>query len=292
VSTEESGTTRHVKGMAAATYLYESERGNTYPRLELSIDYRSPKNIRIRAYDGEHHVADSIGANDVAEAILLAGQAIRSAETMHAKRLRQKGDEGKPKRRLPVAVRFMNALTLALRRQGQAGAAEAVVQAASLQFHPANWKNEREHRQVLGLAELALEMWAVRGLDLLGGETEATLARQLAGYISAERPMSAATAADAGKMLSQIDLPNREPDGNPHMPRPVSQVLAEVSKLLEAVAETTEVPSDEAPALPGDPLARAVEHAALALAAAFKAGIVTALPPASGQVFAMLAQLA
>ena len=85
---EPKGTMGHVKGMASAVHLHTSERGNTYPRLDLSIDYRDPKHIRLRAYDGNGKVVDTLGANDIAEAALLAGMTVRYAETMFARKLR------------------------------------------------------------------------------------------------------------------------------------------------------------------------------------------------------------
>jgi hypothetical protein len=289
---QESGTMRHVKGMAGATYLYESERGNQYPRLDISIDYRGPKNIRLRAYDEDHHVVDTLGANDLAEACLLAGLTIRSAETLHARKLRSGAEEGRTKRRrLPVAVRFLDALTLALRRQGAAGAAEAVVTAASLQFHPDNWRTEREPAQVLALSELALRRWAISGLRALGGEHEMMIATQLDGYLAQRAPFPAENAADAASLLVQVELPDRGRGPNPHMPKPVSKVLAEVADSLGFAAQAGTDPAD-AVALPGDPLNRSVEHAAMALAAAFNAGVVTELPSASGEVFALLARIA
>ena len=83
------GNSGHLKGMASAVYLYESERGNVYPRLDLSIDYRDPERVRIRAYDEDHKVVDTLGANDVAEACLLAGMTIRYGETMYARKFKQ-----------------------------------------------------------------------------------------------------------------------------------------------------------------------------------------------------------
>lgn len=95
------GTMGHVKGMAEGVYPQTSTRGNTYPRLLLSVDYRDPKNIRLRAYapkdDAEpdlsaFRVVDTLGANDLSEACLLAGLTVRYAETMHARPLRRRLD--------------------------------------------------------------------------------------------------------------------------------------------------------------------------------------------------------
>ena len=93
------GTMGHVKGMASSVYTQTSSQGNEYPRLLLSIDYRGSKNIRLRAYapkGGEKpdlssfKTVDTLGANDLAEAVLLAGMTARYAETMHARPLRKK----------------------------------------------------------------------------------------------------------------------------------------------------------------------------------------------------------
>lgn len=75
--------------MASGVHLHTSERGNSYPRLLLSVDYRDPKHIRLRAY-GEHgKVVDTLGANDIAEAVVLAGMTVRYGETMYARKLRR-----------------------------------------------------------------------------------------------------------------------------------------------------------------------------------------------------------
>ena len=88
-SDEPIGTMGHVKGMASSVHLTTSERGNTYPRLQLTIDYRDPKHIRLRAYDEHGKVVDTLGANDIAEAALLAGMTVRYGETMYARKLRR-----------------------------------------------------------------------------------------------------------------------------------------------------------------------------------------------------------
>lgn len=152
------------------------KKGNVYPRLDLSIDYRDPKHVRIRAYDEDHKVVDTLGANDVAEACLLAGMTIRYGETMYARKLRASAKPPRAQRRRPpVALRFLDALTLQLRRQKAAGAAEAVHRAASLQFHPQNWRAEQEPPQVLAVAEFALRYWAIEGLRQLRGERDTML---------------------------------------------------------------------------------------------------------------------
>lgn len=57
---------------------------------------------------------------------------------------------------------------------------------------------------------------------------------------------------------------------------------------MEPVARQAGKVTVGAPSLPGDPLARSVEHAAVALAVAFRVGVITDLPPASDAVFAWL----
>lgn len=86
---EPKGNAGHAKGMASAVYPYTSERGSTYPRLDLSIDYRDPKHIRLRAYDADGHVVDTLGCNDIAETLIWAGATIRYGETMYARKLRK-----------------------------------------------------------------------------------------------------------------------------------------------------------------------------------------------------------
>jgi hypothetical protein len=292
MSSNESGTMRHVKGMAAATFIYESERGNTYPRLNITVDYRGPKNIRLRAYDEHHHVVDTIGANDLAEACLLAGLTVRYAETMHARKLRSGADSDPKRSRPPVALRFLDALTLQLRRQKASGAAEVVRTAAGLQFHPTNWAKEPEQRRVLALAGHAARAWTIPALKSLGGEYETMIANQLADLLPEILPLPE-DAADAATLLSQVRLPADAGSGpNPITRSAVSRVLHEVALSLRHVGETGDVDSAMAPSLPGDPLARSVEHAAMALAAAFNGGGVTALPPASRQVFELLDRVA
>lgn len=86
---EPKGNLGHSKTMASAVHAYTSERGNTYPRLVLSIDYREPKHIRLRSYDEHGHVVDTLGCNDIAEALVWAGATIRYGETMYARKLRK-----------------------------------------------------------------------------------------------------------------------------------------------------------------------------------------------------------
>ena len=89
IQDEPKGNAGHAKGMASAVHPHTSERGNTYPRLDLSIDYRNPKHIRLRAYDADGHVVDSLGCNDIAETLIWAAATIRYGETMFASKLRE-----------------------------------------------------------------------------------------------------------------------------------------------------------------------------------------------------------
>jgi len=287
------GTLGHAKGMAAAIYMYESERGNTYPRLDLSVDYRDPRHIRIRAYDQDHHVVDTLGANDVAEACLLVGLTVRYGETMHARKLRAAGEpEPVSRRRPPVALRFLDRLTLQLRQQKAAGAAEEVAKAADLQFHPTHWTDETERRRVLALAEFALRFWAIRGLKELGGEAELAAAATLEAYLVDRPPFGPDHALDAATTLEQtsewLSDPNEVPGPNPLKKSGVARVLHEVTLALRHAGQAGSVEPVDAVSLPGDPLARSVEHAAVALAVAFREGVITELPPASNAVFAWL----
>ncbi len=81
-------------------------RGSTFPRLLLSVAYRDGNHIRMRAYvpTGEDapelaslRVTDTLGANGIAEALLLAGLTIRYGETMHARPMRHASKE-RPRR--------------------------------------------------------------------------------------------------------------------------------------------------------------------------------------------------
>ncbi len=84
------GTLGHAKAMAEAVYVHTSERDNKYPRLCLSIDFREPKHIRIRSYDEKGSVVDTLGCNDIAEALIWVSATVRYAETMHARKLRKR----------------------------------------------------------------------------------------------------------------------------------------------------------------------------------------------------------
>lgn len=86
---EPKGNLGHSKAMASAVYAYTSQRGNTYPRLDLSVDFREPKHIRLRTYTEDDHVVDTLGCNDIAEALVWAAATIRYAETMYARKLRK-----------------------------------------------------------------------------------------------------------------------------------------------------------------------------------------------------------
>ena len=65
------GQSRALEGDGSAVYAYTSERGNTYPRLDLSISFREPKHIRTRTTDEHGHVVDTLGRNDIAEVLVL-----------------------------------------------------------------------------------------------------------------------------------------------------------------------------------------------------------------------------
>ena len=82
-------TADHLKSMAAATHVEISQRGNPVPLLRLEVRYGA-SHVRTRAIDERGRYTDSIGANDLTEAVLLVGQVVRFGETMHARRLREK----------------------------------------------------------------------------------------------------------------------------------------------------------------------------------------------------------
>lgn len=81
-------TAEHLKTMAAATHLERSEQGNDVPVLRLEIRYFD-SHVRVRAIGEDGTYTDSIGANDLAEAVLLIGQVTRFGETMNARNLRR-----------------------------------------------------------------------------------------------------------------------------------------------------------------------------------------------------------
>ena len=80
-------TADHLKAMAAATHLEMSQQGNDVPVLRLEIRYFD-SHTRTRAIAEDGSYSDSIGANDLAEAVLMVGQVVRFGETMHARKLR------------------------------------------------------------------------------------------------------------------------------------------------------------------------------------------------------------
>jgi hypothetical protein len=80
-------TAAHLKAMAAATHLETSQQGNDVPVLRLEVRYFD-SHVRTRAIAEDGTCTDSIGANDLAEAVLLVGQVVRFGETMNARRLR------------------------------------------------------------------------------------------------------------------------------------------------------------------------------------------------------------
>jgi hypothetical protein len=81
-------TNDHLKGIAAATHLETSQQGNEVPVLHLEVRYFD-SHVRIRGVGEDGKVTDSIGANDLSEAVLLAGQIVRFGETMNARPLRR-----------------------------------------------------------------------------------------------------------------------------------------------------------------------------------------------------------
>jgi hypothetical protein len=49
--------------MASAVYPYETERGTVYPRLDLTVEFREPKHIRLRSYDESGRAVDTLGCH-------------------------------------------------------------------------------------------------------------------------------------------------------------------------------------------------------------------------------------
>jgi hypothetical protein len=138
------GTLGHVKGMAASVHLVRSLRGNVYPRLLLSVDYRDPKHIRLRAYGSEGSVADTLGANDLAEACLLAGLTVRYAETMHARKLRTEADRfedpsGKPDDVRASIAELLEGFEFARQRFNAAAQSENAREGSLALFDVLNW---------------------------------------------------------------------------------------------------------------------------------------------------------
>jgi hypothetical protein len=176
------GTLGHVKGMAASVHLVRSLRGNVYPRLLLSVDYRDPKHIRLRAYDEDGSVTDTLGANDLAEACLLAGLTVRYGETMHARKLR--AETAKPLHDGPASPQYdgfrarvellFEGFEFARHRLHDAAQRELAREAFFALFEALNWAVAidsfvaecwRPEGQRLGMA------WRQRipGAELLGG---------------------------------------------------------------------------------------------------------------------------
>jgi hypothetical protein len=71
------------------------------PLLRLEVRY-GESHVRTRAIDARGKYTDSIGANDLAEAVFLVGRVVRYGETMHARRLRQQ-----PAASAPEPARFV-----------------------------------------------------------------------------------------------------------------------------------------------------------------------------------------
>jgi hypothetical protein len=92
-------TADHLKRMAAATHVETSQHGNRVPVLRLEVRY-TETHVRTRAIDADMHYTASIGANDLAEAVLQIGQVVRWGETMHARKLRQTKSQTLPAGRL------------------------------------------------------------------------------------------------------------------------------------------------------------------------------------------------
>jgi hypothetical protein len=86
-------TIDHLKKMASATHVERSRQGNDVPVLRLEVRYFE-SHTRIRAIAGDGRYTDSIGSNDLAEAVLLIGQVVRYGETMHARKLRSRIADG------------------------------------------------------------------------------------------------------------------------------------------------------------------------------------------------------
>lgn len=92
-------TADHLKRMAAATHVEISQHGNPVPVLRLEVRY-AETHVRTRAIDADLHYTDSIGANDLAEAVLQVGQVVRWGETMHGRKLRKAKGQALPAARL------------------------------------------------------------------------------------------------------------------------------------------------------------------------------------------------
>jgi hypothetical protein len=159
------GTMGHVKAMAAAVFLHTSQRGSVFPRLNITIDFRDPKHIRLRTYDARNRVVDTLGANDIAEAALLTGFVVRYAETMNARRLRSQAAATVATAATPtydgsrVGVGLMmDGFELARGRFNNAVTARAADQAFFALFEALNW--------AVALDDFLAECWRPHGTRL------------------------------------------------------------------------------------------------------------------------------
>ncbi len=86
---EPIGTLGHAKEMASAVYAYESS-GPTSTRSTISRSTCAVPNHSAAPYDESGKVKDTLGCNDIAEALVWASATIRYAETMYARKLRKR----------------------------------------------------------------------------------------------------------------------------------------------------------------------------------------------------------
>lgn len=91
-------TADDLKRMAATTHVEISPQGNPVPVLRLEIRY-DESHVRTRAIDEDGHYPASVGANDLAEAVLQVGHVVRSARRCTPAKLRkQPAPDLEPKR--------------------------------------------------------------------------------------------------------------------------------------------------------------------------------------------------
>lgn len=148
-------TADHVKRMAASTHLETSREGNPVPVLRLEIRYLD-SHVRTRAMGPDGRYTDSIGSNDLAEAILLIGQVVRFGETMNARKLRVKAARGAESVEAGRMVR-LTADQIEFIRTSLSASADKL-RSYSYEGQPADWVREHraEHEAMFESLRLAL----------------------------------------------------------------------------------------------------------------------------------------
>jgi cold shock CspA family protein len=180
-------------------------------------------------------------------------------------------------RDMPSEARFVLALVEHLRGAGAAGAAGAVTKALGSDWFPERTTDAKDRQGLIALADYAIHSWARHGLRAIEEE-------ELAADLDTWEPMKRTGDADLAEQLVaswRRTLRERKKPSPKRLPvtrDSVARLLTELQLALREIADLGDRASLDSSA-PSRAAALAASHLGVALAIAFRGGIVTSLPP-------------